>query len=248
MRLDWCPGIREACGYWRDAPMLQQTFEALEDALEQDNDACIDCAKTIVEVVCRAVVESFHAPQSPLKPTQETPPLSNWLTSAIRALKLGDVRDEKSNKLVSNRYTPADTLAELRNRARPATYREDAYLERLAGRHRLNAVLEVEAIVTLLYVVCLNGQLEPSYAHEMWERFAEQIAPIDAYVESALDADEGDIPTLCFPRPDGDELSHRIGVNRLSFQLDRDVCEEVLLAARGVAVSVMGPVEIQGEP
>ncbi len=29
MSLDWCPGIREACVHWRDAPMLQQTFEAL---------------------------------------------------------------------------------------------------------------------------------------------------------------------------------------------------------------------------
>ena len=30
MTQDWCPGIREACAHWRDAPMLQQTFEALE--------------------------------------------------------------------------------------------------------------------------------------------------------------------------------------------------------------------------
>ena len=50
MTLDWCPGIREACGHWRDAPMLQQTFEAMERNLEQNNDACIDCAKTVVEV------------------------------------------------------------------------------------------------------------------------------------------------------------------------------------------------------
>jgi hypothetical protein len=55
MTLDWCPGIREACGYWRDAPMLQQTFEAMERNLEQNNDACIDCAKTVVEVICRVV-------------------------------------------------------------------------------------------------------------------------------------------------------------------------------------------------
>ena len=60
MTLDWCPSIREACGHWRDAPMLQQTFEAMERNLEQNNDACIDCAKTVVEVVCRVVVESFH--------------------------------------------------------------------------------------------------------------------------------------------------------------------------------------------
>ncbi len=45
MSVDWYPGIREACGYWREAPMLQQTFQALERTLDQDNDACIDCAK-----------------------------------------------------------------------------------------------------------------------------------------------------------------------------------------------------------
>ena len=89
MTLDWCPGIREACGHWCDAQMLQQTFEAMERNLEQNNDACIDCAKTVVEVVCRVVVESFHTQQAPLKPTQETPSLSDWLTAAIRALKLG---------------------------------------------------------------------------------------------------------------------------------------------------------------
>ena len=63
MTLDWCPGIRKACEYWRDAPMPRQTFEAMERNLEQNNDACIDCAKTVVEVVCRVVVESFHPQQ-----------------------------------------------------------------------------------------------------------------------------------------------------------------------------------------
>ena len=27
MTMDWCPGIREACSYWRDAPMLQQNLD-----------------------------------------------------------------------------------------------------------------------------------------------------------------------------------------------------------------------------
>ncbi len=53
--------------------MLQQTFEALERTLEQNNHAFIDCAKTVVEVVYRVVMESFHTQQTPFKPTQETP-------------------------------------------------------------------------------------------------------------------------------------------------------------------------------
>ena len=124
MTIDWCPGIREACGYWHDAPMLQQTFDAMERNLEQNNDACIDCAKTVVEVVCRVVVESFHTQQAPLKPTQETPSLSDWLTAAIRALKLGDVRDDRFKKLVSSHHKLADALNDLRNKAGPRQPRQ----------------------------------------------------------------------------------------------------------------------------
>lgn len=47
MTMDWCPGIREACNYWRDATMLQQNLETLEQTLDQNNDACIDCEKYI---------------------------------------------------------------------------------------------------------------------------------------------------------------------------------------------------------
>jgi hypothetical protein len=146
MTLDWCPGIREACGHWRDAPMLQQTFEAMERNLEQNNDACIDCAKTVVEVVCRVVVESFHTQQAPLKPTQETPSLSDWLTAAIRALKLGDVRDDRFKKLVSSHHKLADALNDLRNKAGPSSHGKDPYLARLAEHHRRSAVFELPAL------------------------------------------------------------------------------------------------------
>lgn len=181
MTLDWCPGIREACAHWRDAPMLQQTFEAMERNLEQNNDACIDCAKTIVEVVCRVVVESFHTPQTQLKPTQETPSLSDWLTAAIRALKLGDVRDEKFKKLVSSHHKLADAL-------------------------------------------------------------------IDAHVGLAVDAEDGDAPTLRFQLPGGDELPINIEVSRLLYLLDRDAYVEALNAARGAAATAVEPVGQQGEP
>jgi hypothetical protein len=133
MSLDWCSGIREACLHWKDTtPMLQQTFKALERTLEHDNDACIDCAKTIVEVMCQVVVENFHTQQVPLRPAQENPTLSDWLSAAIRALKLGDIRDEKFKKLVSSHHKLADALNELRNKAGPASHGKNPYLKRLA--------------------------------------------------------------------------------------------------------------------
>jgi hypothetical protein len=248
MTLDWCPGIREACGHWRDAPMLQQTFEALERNLEQNNDACIDCAKTVVEVVCRVVVESFHTPQTPLKPTQETPTLSDWLTAAIRALKLGDVRDDRFKKLVSRHHKLADALNDLRNKAGPASHGKDPYLDRLAEHHRRSAVLAADAIVAFLHQAYLDTQLDPISSREPWERFAEDNALIDAHVGLAVNVEDGGTPTLRFLLPSGDELPINIEVSRLLYLLDRDAYVEALNAARGAAASAAETADQQGEP
>ena len=228
MTLDWCPGIREACGHWRDAPMLQQTFEAMERNLEQNNDTCIDCAKTVVEVVCRVVVESFHTQQNPLKPTPETPSLSDWLTAAIRALKLGDVRDDR------------------RNKAGPASHGKDPYLARLAQHHRRSAVLAADAIVAFLHQAYLDALLDPISSREPWERFAEDNALIDAHVGLAVDAEDADSLTLRFLLPGGDKLPINIEVSRLLYQLDRDAYVEALNAARGAPAQVVESVEELG--
>ena len=248
MTTDWCPGIREACGHWRNAPMLQQTFEALESNLEQNNDACIDCAKTVVEVVCRVVVESFHTQQAPLKPTQETPSLSDWLTAAIRALKLGDVRDNQFKKLVSSHYKLADVLNDLRNKAGPASHGKDPYLARLADHHRRSAVLAADAIVAFLHKAYLEAQLDPISSREPWERFAEDNAQIDAHVGLAVDAEDGDTQTLRFLLPGGDELLINIEISHLLYLLDRNAYVEALNAARGAAYSAVESVNQLGEP
>lgn len=247
MTLDWCPGIREACTHWRDAPMLHQTFEALERTLEQDNDACIDCAKTMVEVVCRIIVESFHTAQAPLKPPQETPTLSDWLSAAVRALKLGDIRDDKFKKLVSSHHKLADALNELRNKAGPASHGKEPYLERLAIHHRRTAVLAADAIVAFLHQAYLDAQLDPVSSREPWERFEESNALIDAHVGLIVDTDEDNGPTLKFLLPSGDELPLRIEISRLLYQLDRDAYVEAMNAARGAAIAAAAPVEEQGE-
>lgn len=247
MTMDWCPGIRQACGHWRDAPMLQQTFEAMERNLEENNDACIDCAKTVVEVVCRVVVNSFHTLRTPLKPVQETPSLSDWLTAAIRALKLGDVRDDRFKKLVSSHHKLADALNDLRNKAGPASHGKDPYLERLAEHHRRSAVLAADAIVAFLYQAYLDAQLDPISSREPWERFAEENALIDARVGLAVDAESSDLCTLLFMLPGHNEvpITINIEVSRLLYQLDRDAYVEALNAARGAPV--LEPVEEQGE-
>lgn len=235
MTLDWCPGIREACSHWRDAPMLQQNLEALEQTLGQDNDTCIDCAKTMVEVVCRVIVESFHTPLAPLKPLQETPSLSDWLSAAVRALKLGDIRDEKFKKLVSSHHKLAGALNDLRNQAGPASHGKHPYLERLAIHHRRSAVLAADAIVAFLHKAYLDTQLDPTSSREPWERFADNNAMIDAHVGLTVQTDDEGVPSLQFLLPGGDVLPLNIEVSRLLYQLDRDAYVEALNAARGAS-------------
>lgn len=247
MTIDWCPSIREACGYWRNAPMLQQTFEAMEHNLEQNNDACIDCAKTVVEVVCRVIAESFHTSKTPLKPVQKTPSLSDWLTTAIKALKLGDVRDASFKKLVSSHHKLADALNDLRNSAGPASHGKDPYLMRLAEHHRRSAILAADAIVAFLHQAYLDAQLDPISSREPWERFAQSNALIDAHIKLTVDIEEDDSPTLRFLLPGIDELPIKVEVSRLLYDLDRDAYVEALNAARSAQDPFMECFEKQGE-
>jgi len=247
MKLDWCPGIREACSYWRDAPMLQQTFEALERTLAEHNDACIDSAKATVEVVCRIIVDGFHSAEAPLRPLQETPSLSDWLSAAVRALKLGDVRDEKFKKLVSSHHKLADALNELRNKAGPLSHGRDGFLERLSSHHRRSAVLSADAIVTFLHQAYLEAELDLVRTREPYERFGHLHELIDAHVSLQADVDEEGFLTIDVTLPSGDILPLRVEASRLLYQLDRDAYVEALNAARGAPVPVVDSVEELGD-
>jgi hypothetical protein len=230
--IDWCPGIREVCGYWGSAPTLQQSLAALEQTLAEDNDACIDCAKAIVEVVCRVIVESFDSPLTPCKPRADTPTLSEWLTAAVRALKLGDIRDEKFKKLVSSHHKLSTALNDLRNHAGTASHGKDPYLEKLAIHHRRSSVLAADAIVAFLHKAYLDAQLEPASSREPWERFAAYNERIDTQVGLAVTIDDDGHTTLQFLLPNGDTLPLAIEVSRLLYQLDRDAYIEALNATQ----------------
>lgn len=236
MTIDWCPGIREVCAHWIDTPMLRQTFEALEQSLNAENDTCIDCSKTVVEVVCRLIVDSFETAQTKLTPSQETPSLSDWLSAAVKALKLGDIRDDRFKKLVSSHHKLATALNDLRNSAGPASHGRDPFLDRLAVHHRRTAVLSADAIVTFLHQAYLDTQIDPVSSREPWERSELNNGLIDSYVGVTIEENTGDdVPTLRFLLPGGVDLPLRIEVSRLLYALDREAYVEALNAARGAA-------------
>ena len=171
MTLDWCPGIREACSYWREAPMLQQTFEALEQTLAEDNDASIDCAKAIVEVICRILIDELDSPINPIKPKASSPDFGEWVGSAVRVLKLGENQNTKFLKLVSQHHKLTTALGDLRNDAGPVSHGRDGFLDRLSAHHRRSAVLSADAIVTFLHQAYLEAELDLVRPREPYERF-----------------------------------------------------------------------------
>jgi len=233
--LDWCPAMREVCSYWQNTPMLLQTFEAVEHSLQQDNDTCIDSSKAMVESVCRLVISSFHTDDVPLLPQKDNPSLSDWLSSAIRALKLGDVRDDKFQKLVSSHHKLANSLNELRNDAGPASHGKDPYLRRLAEHHRRTAVLAADAVVAFLHQAYLDSKLNPVVSKEPWERFNEQNDLIDKYVDLRIDDEEP--RQLIFVLPNGDELPIQAEASRLLYLLDRGAYIEALNAANNAVAA-----------
>lgn len=240
MSLDWCPGIREACVHWRDAPMLQQTFDALERTLENDNDACIDCAKSIVEVFCRIIVDELDSPTQPVKPKAAAPDFGEWVGAAVRVLKLGENQNNKFLKLVSQHHKLTTALGDLRNESGPVSHGRDGFLAKLSVHHRRSAVLSADALVTFLHQAYLEAHRDPFNSREPWERFEPLNALIDSSVRVELVTDDDGNPELRVLLPGGDYLTLNIPVSRLLYQLDRDAYIEALNAARGAPVPAGG--------
>lgn len=220
--------------------MFHQTFEALELSLEQDNDACIDSAKAVVEEVCRIIVECFHSTQTPFLPAKDSPSLTDWMGAANRALKLGDSRDNQLMKLVSSHNKMAVALNEMRNDSGPVSHGKAPFLERLSVHHRRSAVLSADAIVTFLHKAYLAGQLNPASSKEPWERFSVENGLIDKFVRLSID-DQEEPQILKVLLPNGDVFPLEIPVSQLLYEMDRGVYVEALMASQSAHVSSADP-------
>jgi Abortive infection C-terminus len=162
--------------------MLQETFNALERSFAENSDGCIDCAKSIVEVVCQIIIDELDSPESPVRPPESLPSFGNWVSAAVRVLKLGDNRNLRFQKLVSQHRKLTDALGDLRNEAGPISHGRDGFLEKLSVHHRRAAVLSADAIVTFLHQAYLEAELDLVLTREPYERLSHLNGLIDACV------------------------------------------------------------------
>lgn len=169
MSADWYPGIRTFCTHWNHAPMLQQTFEALEREFNENSDACIDAAKAIVECACRVIIDNLDKPTSPVKPAEENPPFGAWVSAAVRVLELSEIRDDAFKKLISQHHKLTTTLGDLRNKAGTMSHGKDGFIAKLSIHHRRAALLAADAIVTFLHEAYLECQLDAVLSKEPYD-------------------------------------------------------------------------------
>ncbi len=244
MSADWYPGIRAFCAHWKHAPMLQQTFETLEREFIDENDACIDAAKGLVECACRVLIEELDDPLSPLKPAAADTPLGELVGVSTRLLDLGAVRDRAFSDLIKQHNKLTETLRVLRNEAGTVSHGKNGFIGKLSAHHRRSAMLAADAIVTFLHEAYLEREPDPVRTFEPYERFEASNAIIDEFAALKAESDEDGLLRAVVVLPDGEEVPLAIEASRLLFGVDREAYKLVLNACREAKSAVPQDAEI----
>lgn len=244
MSADWYPGIRAFCTHWKHAPMLQQTFTTLEREFYDENDACIDAAKGLVECACRVLIEELDDPLAPLKPEATDTPLGQLVGLATRLLDLGTVRHRAFSDLIKQHNKLTETLRVLRNEAGTVSHGKDGFIAKLSAHHRRSAMLAADAIVTFLHEAYLEREPDPVRTFEPYERFESSNAIIDEFALLRAELDEEGFLRVVVVLPNGEEVPLAIEPSRLLFGVDREAYKLVLNACRDVKAAAPQDTEV----
>lgn len=219
--------------------MLQQTLDTLEREFLSDNDACIDAAKAIVECACRVILENMDDPAAPLSPTKSHPDFGEWVSSAVRVLKLDQVRDRSFQKLISQYHSLTTTLGDMRKNAGTVSHGKEGFLLKLSVHQRRAALLAADAIVTFLHEAYLEHEPDLARTREPYERFTKNNQLIDDNVGvAALESEDQAAVDITIALPNGDDFSFTVEASRLLYEFDREAYIAALIACREVATDV----------
>lgn len=244
MSADWYPGIRAFCTHWKHAPMLQQTFATLEREFTDENDACIDAAKGLVECACRVLIEELDDPLAPLKPEAADTPLGHLVGIATRLLDLGGVRHRAFSDLIKQHNKLTETLRVLRNEAGTVSHGKDGFIAKLSAHHRRSAMLAADAIITFLHEAYLEREPDPVRTFEPYERFEASNAMIDDLTALRAETDDDGFLQVVISLPGGEELPLAIEPSRLLFGVDREAYKLVLNACREARAAASQEAEV----
>jgi hypothetical protein len=244
MSADWYPGIRAFCQHWSHAQTLQNTFATLEQTFAEEQDACIDAAKGIVECACQVIIANLDDPRRSLKPKKENLSFGDWVSVAVQLLKLSEGRDDPFNKVISQYHKLTTELGAFRDKAGTVSHGKDGFISKLSTHHRRAAILAADAIITLLHEAYLEQELDPLLTLEPYERFVFSNEVIDRYAALQMgEAQEDGFLSVIVLLPNGDEIPVSIEPSRLLFEVDRQAYKVALNACRDAELMETEPLE-----
>ena len=212
--------------------MLQQTFATFEKEFADENDACIDAAKGIIECACRLLIEELDDPTNPRKPTDADAPLGVLVGLATQMLDLGAVRHRAFSDLIKQHNKLTDSLRVLRNEAGTISHGKDGFIAKLSAHHRRSAMLAADAIVTFLHEAYLEREPDPVQTFEPYERFTTSNQTIDKFISFDAESDDDGLISVHFYLPGGDEILLAVEPSQFLFGVDREAYKTALNACR----------------
>jgi len=147
-------GVRAALLAGPSVESIVQQIEALEESLEHVPDFAFDLSKTLVETVCKTVLEDLG---QTIDPNWDCPRLLKETTNRLSFLPVDCPEPAKSReaieKIMRGFLQSIQGLCELRNRFGIASHGRDAFAARMGNQQATLAAQSADTIVSFLYRV-----------------------------------------------------------------------------------------------
>jgi hypothetical protein len=145
-------GTRAAVSEGPIPDLIEQQVQALEDAISRVPDFAFDLSKTLVETICKTILEDIGRPADPAwdapKIMRET---TTYLSMLPRNHPNGAKTRDSITKTLNGLHTAVQGLCELRNDYGIASHGRDGFSARLDLRQATLAAQAADTIVSFLY-------------------------------------------------------------------------------------------------
>jgi hypothetical protein len=160
-----------------DGPVVEvidQQVRAIEDAIERVPDFAFDLAKTLVESVCKTILEDIGRPADP---KWDAPKIMRETTTVLSMLPPGHPNAanarESITKTLNGLHTTVQGLCELRNDFGLASHGRDGFSARLDLRQATLAAQAADTVISFLYRIHRDALMQTPGARVYYEDHAE---------------------------------------------------------------------------
>lgn len=163
-------GARAAVSDGPLADAIEQQIHAIESALESVPDFAFDLSKTLIETVCKTILEDLG---QPAHKNLDGPQLLKETTNRLSLLPRGHPNPKKTRDSITTTLNGLETavrgLCELRNDFGLASHGRDTFSARLDLRQATLAAQAADTIVSFLYRIHRDALMQAPGARVYYE-------------------------------------------------------------------------------